>query len=114
MTEIIQIATTVESKADAARIAAALVKERLAACVQVSGPLESTYWWKDQLETSQEWLCTVKTMRKHFPQVETRIRQLHSYEVPEVLAIPVVAASADYAQWLMDQLKLTDNHSSSP
>ena len=92
MTSIIQITTTVADPADAERIAASLVAQKLAACVQVSGPIESTYWWKGQMETSQEWVCSIKTREELFTEVAQAIRSLHSYGEPEIIAVPITAA----------------------
>ena len=94
MSEAIQVCTTVSEQADAERIAAALVAKGLAACVQVSGPIESTYRWKGQIESSQEWVCTIKTLRSAFEPVAEAIRQLHSYDEPEIIALPILAGSA--------------------
>ena len=105
MDQYLQILTTAATPEEAARIARALVEERLAACVQVLGPITSTYRWKGAIETSQEWQCWIKTRRVLYEQVEQAIRRLHSYEVPEVLAIPVVAGSRDYLAWLDGEVK---------
>jgi periplasmic divalent cation tolerance protein len=101
-TEVIQVQTTVADQADAERIAAALVARKLAACVQLSGPIESTYRWKDKIETSQEWVCTIKTVRTAYAAVEAAIRQLHSYEQPEIVALPIVGGSPGYLRWISD------------
>ena len=61
--------------------------------------------WKSQIETSQEWVCTIKTLRALYPQVEQAIRDLHSYEEPEIVAIPIVTGSAGYLKWLADSVK---------
>lgn len=100
MPEAIQIVTMTSDLADAERIATMLVANRLAACVQLSGPVESTYRWKDQIETSSEWCCTIKTLRELFPQVESKIRELHSYGEPEIVATAIVAASQSYLNWI--------------
>ena len=105
MAEAIQVATTTADRADAERIAAALVAKRLAACVHVSGPIEATYRWKGQMETSQEWVCTIKTCRHLYGEVEQAIRGLHSYEEPEIVALPIVAGSESYLGWLADSVK---------
>lgn len=105
MIEAIQVVTTVGSQDEAERIARALVTRRLAACVQVAGPISSTYHWKGQLETSQEWLCVIKTRRGDYQDVENAIRELHSYEVPEILAMSVVAGSPSYLDWLTSELR---------
>lgn len=105
MAEPIHVATTTADRADAERIAAALVAKQLAACVHVSGPIESTYRWKGQIETTQEWVCTIKTTREAYPQVEQAIRALHSYDEPEIVALPIVAGSAGYLKWLEESVR---------
>ena len=104
MHETIQVNTTTATKADAERIAAALVEQRLAACVQVSGPIHSCYRWQGEIETAEEWLCSVKTTREAYDQVEQAIRELHSYDEPEIMAVPIVAGSAGYLAWLREQV----------
>ena len=103
--EAIQITTTVADRADAERISASLVSKHLAACVQVSGPIESTFRWKGQIEVTQEWICTIKTRRDLYLTVEKAIRELHSYEQPEIIAVPIVAGSESYLAWLADAVK---------
>jgi periplasmic divalent cation tolerance protein len=100
MPEYIQVTTTVASREEAERIAAALVASRLAACVQIIGPIRSTYHWKEKIETADEWQCTAKSRREAFDRLEAAIRRLHSYETPEIIATPIVALAADYAAWL--------------
>ena len=100
MTDFIQVITTTETQEDAQRIARALVEARLAACVQVSGPIQSTYHWQGEIQSGQEWQCLIKTRRQLYDEVERTIRRLHPYEVPEVLALAMVAGSADYQAWL--------------
>ncbi len=105
MSEMIEVITTTENKDDAREIARALVEQRLAACVHVSGPIESTYWWKGKVEHSQEWVCTVKTLRHLVEHVEQASRQTHPYDVPQIIALPVVEASSAYLRWLQQELK---------
>jgi periplasmic divalent cation tolerance protein len=100
MSQAVQVATTTASKSDAERIARALIEQRLAACVQISGPITSVYRWQDAIETATEWLCTIKTIESNYPQVETTIRQLHTYDEPEIIAVAIVAGSASYLEWL--------------
>lgn len=100
MTDYIQVVTTVASRDEADRIAQHLVERRLAACVQIAGPITSTYRWQGAIETSQEWQCWAKTRRDIYGQVEEAIRQLHSYQVPEILATAVLAGSTNYLAWL--------------
>jgi periplasmic divalent cation tolerance protein len=105
MPEYIQVVTTTERQADAQQIARALVEERLAACVQVVGPITSTYRWQGQIETSQEWQCWAKSRRGLYDEIEQAIRRLHPYEVPEILALPVLAGSASYLAWVDNETK---------
>jgi periplasmic divalent cation tolerance protein len=95
----IQVVTTVPDQDHAQRIAQALVTERLAACVQVSGPITSTYRWQGAVETNQEWVCSAKTERVKFEAVEQAICRLHPYDVPEIVATPIVAVSNSYLVW---------------
>ena len=103
MTDAVQISTTTAERSDAQRIATALVAQRLAACVQVRGPIESTYRWKDQVDTSVEWMCTIKTQAELFEQVADAIRQLHPYEEPEIIKFAIDDASDGYRNWVIDQ-----------
>jgi periplasmic divalent cation tolerance protein len=104
MTDAIQIFTTTDSQESADRLAAALVGRRLAACVQVSGPMTSTYRWQGNVETAREWCCTIKTRASHYAIVETAIRELHTYDVPEILAVPILAGSRAYLEWMAAEL----------
>jgi periplasmic divalent cation tolerance protein len=104
MTEVVQVVTSVSTREEADRLAAELVSRRLAGCVQVIGPISSTYHWQGRIETGQEWLCVAKSLRSHYPRLAAAIRELHSYEVPEILAFPAVEGAADYVQWLQSEL----------
>lgn len=101
MIDYIQVVTTTARREDADRIAEALVESRLAACVQVLGPITSVYRWKGNVEKAEEWQCWVKTRRELYGAVEQAILGLHPYEVPEILAMPVLAGSAGYVNWLL-------------
>ena len=100
MKEYIQLFTTTEKKEDARKIAREVVRRRLAACVQIIGPVSSTYWWKEGIEEAEEWLCVVKSREELYEELEKAIRDVHPYEVPEILAMPVVKGSPDYLRWL--------------
>jgi periplasmic divalent cation tolerance protein len=105
MNEYLQITTTTGTRHDAERIAAELVSRRLAACVQISGPIASTYRWQGAVETAEEWLCTAKTSREQFAAIEEVVARLHPYEVPELIATPIVIGSEAYLNWLGEQLE---------
>ena len=100
MTGSVQVSTTTEAKSSAQTIARALIEQRLAACVQIVGPITSTYRWQGEIETAEEWLCLIKTRSDLYEQLEAAIREVHPYDVPEILAVPVVAGSEDYLAWL--------------
>jgi periplasmic divalent cation tolerance protein len=104
MREFIQITTTTARKDEAQRLAEALVSRRLAACVQVIGPITSSYWWQGKIETAEEWQCVAKTERDRFDMLAATIRELHSYDTPEILAVPVVAGDAKYLAWMKEEL----------
>ena len=99
-TEYVQVLTTAGSEREAEAISAALVERRLAACVHLAGPIRSRYRWRGEVETAEEWQCVVKTTAAALPQVEAAIRELHSYDEPEIVAIPIVAGSAGYLDWI--------------
>jgi len=103
--DIIQVFTTTEKKEDAERIAKSLIDAKLAACVQIMGPIESTYRWKGKIEKSAEWFCFIKSTKKLYPDLESAIKKEHPYEVPEIIAVPVSGGSAEYLDWLKDQVK---------
>ena|SRR5450759_1308534 len=104
MKSFIQIFTTTETKEEAGKIAQYLVAEKLAACVQITGPIASTYRWKGKVENAQEWLCLIKTRDDLYNKVETAIKKLHSYETPEIIAVPIIKGSSEYLSWLNDVL----------
>lgn len=100
MSDHLQVLTTAGSEEEAGRIAAALVDERLAACVQVLGPISSRYRWQGEIEQEQEWQCLAKTTAARYPALEAAIRRLHSYDEPEIIATSIVAGSAGYLAWI--------------
>jgi periplasmic divalent cation tolerance protein len=106
MTEkYIQVFTTTEKKEEAEKIAKVLVEKRLAGCVQVFGPIKSTYWWKDNVETADEWICFIKSKKNLYEQLERAIKDVHPYETPEIIAVSITDGSEDYLMWLNKELK---------
>ena len=100
MAEHLQVLTTTASEEEAGSIAALLVERKLAACVQVVGPIVSRYRWKGEIEEAREWQCLAKTTRDAYDVVEAAIREVHSYDEPEIIATPIVAGSAGYLAWI--------------
>lgn len=99
----VQVITTVSEKKDAERLAKYILDERLGSCVQIIGPLKSVYRWKGKIEKTLEWACLIKTRKTLYKKVETAIKKIHPYEVPEIIAIPIAEGSKDYFKWLSDE-----------
>lgn len=93
------VLTTAASRTEAEAIARALVTKRLAACVSLL-PIHSVYTWQGNLEQQDEWQLVIKTDLTLFPALETKIRELHSYDLPEIIALPLSAGSAAYLNWV--------------
>jgi periplasmic divalent cation tolerance protein len=104
MSNCIQVLTTAGSEEEAGRIAELLVDRKLAACVQVVGPVVSRYRWRGAIEEAREWQCLAKTTRAAYEAVEAAIRAVHSYDEPEIIATPIVAGSAGYLAWIEENV----------
>jgi periplasmic divalent cation tolerance protein len=96
--------STAGSKQEAQEIARELVERKVAACVNVMGPVSSTYWWQGKVEISEEWLLIIKTTGEQFASVSRWIKELHSYETPECIAVEVSEGSAEYLRWIEESL----------
>ncbi|HET9224718.1 MAG TPA: divalent-cation tolerance protein CutA [Roseiflexaceae bacterium] len=105
MTQHLLILTGTSSRAEAQSIADAAVEQRLAAAVQIIGPVGSVYRWKSQLERTEEYLCLLKTSAELYAEVEQLIQSLHSYELPGIVALPIVGGSERYLEWYVQQLR---------
>lgn len=105
MTDKIVVLTSCAAEADAERLARALVEGRLAACVNVVPGARSFYHWKGKIESAEEFLLIVKTSRDLFPALRSEMEKLHPYEVPELLALPVVEGAENYLSWLDANLR---------
>jgi periplasmic divalent cation tolerance protein len=105
MTDKIVVLNTCSSEAEAELLARLLVDRRLAACVSIAPRVRSFYRWKGAVESSEEWLLLIKSSRALFESLREALEQAHSYEVPEVLALPVVDGSSAYLDWLQSNLQ---------
>jgi periplasmic divalent cation tolerance protein len=103
MNEYCQVLTTVGERSAADALAQSVVAARLAACAQVIGPITSTYWWQGVIETAEEWQVVFKTTTSRYPALADQIRINHSYDVPEVLCLPVVDGNPAYLDWIDEQ-----------
>jgi periplasmic divalent cation tolerance protein len=98
---------------ESSRIAQALVEEKLSACVNIVGPVRSIYRWRGAIETASEYMLVIKAPARNFVQLERRVRELHSYEVPEIIAVTLAAGSTPYVAWLAEST-MHDKRSAPP
>ena len=105
MTDKKIVLTTASTREEAAKIARALVERRLAACVNVLGPIESVYRWKGAVESAQEWLLLAKTTVAAVDQVRAAIQDLHCYELPECIVLPIESGSDEYLAWIGENIQ---------
>lgn len=104
MTDKLLIFTTTDSESEAKKIAQMLVERRLAACVNVIPRMHSVYRWKDKVESAEEFLLLIKTSKENESAVQAAIRELHSYDLPECISIPIDSGSAEYLKWITESL----------
>ncbi|MGQ9505480.1 MAG: divalent-cation tolerance protein CutA [Thermogutta sp.] len=103
--QALQVFVTFPTRESAEDVAQGLVNERLAACVQILGPVKSIYRWQGQVESADEWLCLIKTSQVVFADVVSFVKSRHPYEVPEIVAVPICAGIPSYLQWLFESLR---------
>ncbi len=101
----VQVMTTMDDRKKAKEMAEELVKKRLAACVQLVGPIRSTYEWDGRLENSEEWLCVLKSKRSLYEELEEAIKDMHTYDNPEIIAQPIILGSEGYLDWVAEKTK---------
>ena len=100
MPDYIEVRSTTDSREEADNICAAVLEARLVACAQVLGPIRSSYWWQGKIERADEYFLMMKTTRDKFSDVARVIRENHSYDVPDIVAVPIVEGTADYLGWI--------------
>lgn len=101
---VVVVYVTASSRKEARAIGTAVVEERLAACAALIGLVDSIYRWKGAVQRGREALLMIKTTAGRYPQLEARVRTLHSYEVPEIIALPVVTGSQAYLEWVQESI----------
>jgi periplasmic divalent cation tolerance protein len=99
-TDKIIVLITAGSEEEAQRVAESLVKGKKAACVNIVPRVDSLFWWKGKIDSARESLLLVKTKASLFPEIVELVKRTHSYEVPEIIALPIIAGSEDYLKWL--------------
>ena len=105
MSEYVQVFVTIDDEPRAEEIAGIIVEKRLAACVQITGPVTSVYRWEGKMNKDREWLLIFKSSKKLYNELEEEIKRLHTYDVPEILALPVEDGNKDYMGWMDRELK---------
>lgn len=103
-TGYLQVSTTIDSKQKAQHLARLVVRERLAACAQVSGPIDSVYWWEGAVESEPEWVCSMKTTDGLFDALAALVTEHHDYDTPEIIATPITANRA-YLEWIAEETR---------
>jgi periplasmic divalent cation tolerance protein len=101
----LQVQTTTDSRAEAMELSRAAVEARLAACAQVAGPVASVYWWEGSLERAEEWLVLLKLPADRYDELASFLTERHSYDEPEIIAVPIVAGSAAYLAWVREETR---------
>ena len=107
MLSIIQVTTTCDDEQKAEALARALVEQRLAACVQIDGPIKSVYRWNGKVEVEREWRCTIKTKKEHLLELQNAIKSLHDYEVPQMLMTDLSVVKESYGSWILSEVDST-------
>ncbi len=105
MSSEVVVLVTAPSREEGARLARALVEERLAACVNLVPSISSTYWWEGKIEETTETLLVAKTRQEHLDRLVARVRAMHTYTVPEVIALPIIGGNAAYLRWMAEVLQ---------
>ncbi len=100
MSKAVVVLVTCPNRGEAEKIAATLLEKKLVACVNFLTPVDSWYWWEGKIQRDQEILLVMKTGEEKFPQLESVIRENHSYAVPEIVALPIGLGSAPYLDWI--------------
>ena len=103
--QYLQVQTTTDSRAEAMELSRAAVESRLAACAQVAGPVASMYWWDGGLERTEEWLVLLKLPADRYDELAAFITERHSYDEPEIIALPIVAGSTAYLNWMREETR---------
>ena len=103
--QYLQVQTTTDTRAEAMELSRAAVEARLAACAQVAGPVASVYWWDGDLERAEEWLVLLKLPVDRYDELAAFLAERHSYDEPEIIALPIVTGSAAYLTWMREETR---------
>jgi periplasmic divalent cation tolerance protein len=103
--QYLQVQTTTDSRVEAMELARTAVEARLAACAQVAGPVASVYWWDGRPERAEEWLLLLKLPADRYEELAAFLAERHSYDEPEIIALPIVAGSTAYLNWMREETR---------
>ena len=112
MTDKVVVLVTAANKKECRKIAKHLVESRLAACVNITRPIESVYRWEGKITTDEEYQLFIKSTRELFPEIKAAISKLHSYHTPEIICLPIIEGSRNYLQWIGDSVKAPSGEAS--
>jgi periplasmic divalent cation tolerance protein len=104
-TDKIVVLVTTDGEEQAGKIADLLVNQRKAACVNIVPSVNSTFWWQGKIDSEHEYLLLIKSKASLLPKITELIKQVHSYEVPEIIAVPIVGGNDDYLKWIDDEVQ---------
>jgi periplasmic divalent cation tolerance protein len=113
VTDKVVILVTAASKKECRKIAKHLVESKLAACVNITQPIESIYHWEGKIARDREYQLFIKSTRELFPEIKTAISKLHSYHTPEIICLPIIEGSRNYLQWVGDSVKSASSEEAS-
>jgi periplasmic divalent cation tolerance protein len=99
----LHVQTTTDTRAEAMELGHDAVQARLAACAQVAGPVASTFWWEDGIERAEEWILMLKLPAERYSELADFLFERHSYDEPEIIAMPIIAGSAGYLDWIAEE-----------
>jgi periplasmic divalent cation tolerance protein len=108
ISSILLVITSVKNRKEARKMALVLVQRKLAACVQILGPMTSVFRWERKIKRTREYLCFIKTTKKRTEQVIREIQEIHSYETPEIIVVPIVGGQLDYLRWVEKECQGND------
>ena len=109
MSPYVVVIVTAANREEAVKIVRSLLEERLIACGNIVGPISSIFWWEGKIDEAREFLVFMKSHENHFERLSERIMEIHSYEVPEIIALPIIKGSPSYLKWLRASLQPVDD-----
>ena len=109
MSPYVVVIMTAANREEAVKIVRSLLEERLIACANIVGPISSIFWWQGKIDEAREFLVFMKSHENHFERLSEKVAEIHSYEVPEIIALPIIKVSPPYLEWLNTSLQPVDD-----